>query len=150
MNVILLEKVSKIGDVGDQVTVKAGFARNYLFPFSKAVPATRENVADYENRKTALLKAAEEKLTSAQVRAEKLNGLTVTIEANVGEEGKLFGSIGTRDIAEAVTAAAIEVEKSEIQLPGGAIRETGDYQLNITLGSDVSVEISLKIVGTED
>ncbi|MAM69749.1 MAG: 50S ribosomal protein L9 [Gammaproteobacteria bacterium] len=149
MNVILLEKVGKIGDVGDKVEVKAGYARNFLFPFAKAVPATRENVAEYEARKEELLKAAQEKMKAAKARAEKLNGISVTIEANAGEEGKLFGSIGTRDIADALTAAGQEVEKSEVQLPEGAIRHTGDFEISLSLGSEVTAEINLKIVGTD-
>jgi large subunit ribosomal protein L9 len=149
MNVILLEKVGKIGDVGDQVSVKAGYARNYLFPFAKAVSATRENVSDYEGRKAELMKAAAEKLAASKARADKINGLIVTIEANAGEEGKLFGSIGTRDITEAITKAGIEVEKSEIQLPKGAFRAVGEYPIIITLGSEVTAEISLHIVAIE-
>ncbi len=147
MNVILLEKVGKIGDVGDQVNVKAGYARNYLFPFSKAIPATKGNVADFDARKEELLKAANEKLAGAEGRAAKLNGVTITIEANSGEEGKLFGSIGTRDIADALIAAGHEVEKSEVQLPEGALRTTGDFAINLALGSEINAEINLKITG---
>lgn len=150
MNVILLEKVGKIGDVGEQVEVKAGYARNYLFPFAKAVPATRENVAEFEARKEELVKAAEEKLAAARERAAKLEGMSITIEANAGEEGKLFGSIGTRDIAEALSAAGEEVEKSEVQLPEGALRNTGEYVISLSIGeSEVSADITLKIVGTD-
>ena len=149
MNVILLEKVGKIGEVGDQVNVKAGYARNFLFPFSKAIPATKENVADFDARKDELLKAANEKLAGAEGRAAQLNGTTITIEANAGEEGKLFGSIGTRDIAEALVAAGHEVEKSEVQLAEGALRTTGDFSINLSLGSDVNAEISLKITGSD-
>lgn len=149
MNVILLEKIGKIGDVGDQVNVKAGYARNFLFPFSKAIPATKENVADFDARKEELLKAANEKLAGAEARAAKLNGVTITIEANAGEEGKLFGSIGTRDIADALVAAGHEVEKSEVQLPQGALRNTGDFTVNLDLGSDINTEINLKITGSD-
>ena len=147
MNVILLEKVGKIGDVGDQVSVKAGYARNFLFPTAKAIPATKDNVAEFESRKADLMKAAEEKMAAAQARADKLSGIVVTIEANAGDEGKLFGSIGTRDIAEAITAAGHEVEKSEVQLPEGALRDTGEYSIAISLGSEVTTEISLKVIG---
>jgi large subunit ribosomal protein L9 len=149
MNVILLEKVGKIGDVGDQVNVKAGYARNYLFPFAKAVPATKENVADFDARKDELLKAANEKLAAAEARAAKLNGISITIEANAGEEGKLFGSIGTRDIADALVAAGYEAEKSEVQLPEGALRSTGDYVISLALGSEVNAEINLKVSGSD-
>ena len=147
MNVILLEKVGKIGDVGDQVNVKAGYARNYLFPFSKAVPATKENVADFDARKEELLKAANEKLAGSESRAAKLNGISITLEANAGEEGKLFGSIGTRDIADALVAAGHEVEKSEVQLPDGALRTIGDFTINLDLGSEITAEINLKVTG---
>lgn len=146
MNVILLEKVGKIGDVGDQVNVKAGYARNFLFPFSKAIPATKENLADFEARKVELMKIAAEKLAAAQARADKLSGVSITIEANAGDEGKLFGSIGTRDIADAITAAGHEVEKSEVLLPDGALRETGEYEVDLALGSDVIVTIKLAVV----
>ncbi len=149
MNVILLEKVGKIGDVGEQVEVKAGFARNYLFPFAKAVPATKENVAEYEARKEELLKAAQEKQAAAEARAASLNGIVVTIEANAGEEGKLFGSIGTRDIAEALTEAGHKAEKSEVLLPEGALRTTGEFAISLSLGSEVTAEITLKVIGTD-
>lgn len=149
MNVILLEKVGKIGDVGDQVNVKAGYARNYLFPFSKAIPATKANVAEFDARKEELLKAANEKLAAAEARAAKLAGVTVTIEANAGEEGKLFGSIGTRDIADALVAAGHEAEKSEVLLPEGALRSTGDYVIGLSLGSEVHAEINLTITGSD-
>ncbi|MEX0828427.1 MAG: 50S ribosomal protein L9 [Haliea sp.] len=150
MNVILLEKIGKIGDVGDQVNVKAGYARNFLFPFSKAVPATRENVAEFEARKAELVKAAEEKLAITRARAEKINGMSITIEANAGEEGKLFGSIGTADIADALTAAGEETEKSEVVLPEGTIRELGEYEISLSLGDgEISAEIKLIVAQTK-
>jgi large subunit ribosomal protein L9 len=145
MEVILLEKVGRMGNVGDKVNVKAGYARNFLFPFTKAIPATRENLANFEARKAELLKIAEGKLAEAQARAAKLNGLTITIEANAGEEGKLFGSVGTRDIAEAITAAGQPVEKSEVLLPAGALREIGEFTITLALGSDVTAEVALQI-----
>lgn len=147
MEVILLEKVGRVGNVGDKINVKAGYARNFLFPFAKAIPATKENLADFEARKAELLKAAAEKLAAAQARADKINGLAVRIEANAGDEGKLFGSVGTRDIAEAVTAAGQKVEKSEVLLPTGALRETGEYEIQLSLGSEVTATIKLEIVG---
>lgn len=147
MNVILLEKVGKIGDVGDQINVKAGYARNFLFPQSKAVPATKSNIADFEARREELHKAAQEKIALAEARAEKITGLVVTIEANCGDEGKLFGSIGTRDIAAAITAAGHAVEKSEVQLPEGALRETGEYTIALSIGGgEISAEITLNVV----
>jgi len=146
MQVILLEKVGKLGSIGDQVSVKSGFARNFLFPYGKAVPATATNVAEFEARRAELEAAAAEKLAAAEARAEKLNELTVTIEANAGDEGKLFGSIGTRDIADAVTAAGVEVNKSEVRLPEGAIRELGSFEVAVQVHTDVTATISLEIV----
>ena len=143
MNVILLEKVGRIGNVGDKVTVKAGYARNYLFPFSKAVPATREHIAEFEQRRAELMQKAQEKVAVAQSRADALGELTLTIEANAGDEGRLFGSIGTRDIADALIAAGHEVEKSEVLLPQGALRETGEYKIGLSLDGEVETEITL-------
>jgi large subunit ribosomal protein L9 len=146
MEVILLEKVGRMGQVGDKVNVRAGYARNFLFPFNKAIPATKENLANFEARKAELLKLAAEKLAAAQARADKLSGLVVTIEANAGDEGKLFGSVGTRDIAAAITAAGQEVEKAEVLLPLGALRETGEFEITLSLGSEVTTTITLNIV----
>ncbi|MEI7949908.1 MAG: 50S ribosomal protein L9 [Gammaproteobacteria bacterium] len=146
MEVILLEKLGRSGSVGDKVSVKAGFARNFLFPYAKAIPATKENLANFEARKIELLKAAAEKLAVAQARADKLNGLTITIAANAGDEGKLFGSVGTRDIADAITAAGQQVGKSEVLLPDGALREAGEFNVSLSLGSEVSASIKLFIV----
>ncbi len=149
MEVILLEKVGRVGNVGDKINVKSGYARNFLFPFAKAIPATKENLADFEARKAELLKAAAAKLSAAQARADKLNGLTIRIEANAGDEGKLFGSVGTRDIADAVTAAGQAVEKAEVLLPNGALRETGEFDVTLSLGSEVTASIKLTIVGIQ-
>ncbi|HTR01180.1 MAG TPA: 50S ribosomal protein L9 [Candidatus Acidoferrum sp.] len=146
MEVILLEKIGRSGGVGDKVNVKAGYARNFLFPYGKAIPATKENLANFEARKAELLKAAAEKLAVAQGRADKLNGLAISISANAGDEGKLFGSVGTRDIADAITAAGQQVGKSEVLLPAGALRETGEYDINLALGSDVTATIKLSVV----
>jgi large subunit ribosomal protein L9 len=146
MEVILLEKIGRMGQVGDKVNVRAGYARNFLFPFGKAIPATKENLADFEARKAELLRIAAEKLAAAQARADQLSGLVVTIEANAGDEGKLFGSVGTRDIAEAITATGQAVEKSEVLLPNGALRETGEYDIDLLLGSEVTATIKLHIV----
>jgi large subunit ribosomal protein L9 len=146
MEVILLEKVGRMGNVGDKVNVRAGYARNFLFPYSKAIPATKENLADFEARKAELLKVAAAKLAQAEARAATLNGKAVTIEANAGDEGKLFGSIGTRDIADALTAAGLAVEKSEVQLPEGALREVGEYDVELSLGSEVTATIKLSVI----
>ena len=146
MQVILLEKVGKLGDLGDQVNVKAGFGRNFLIPYGKAVPATATNVAEFEARRAELEQAAAERRATAQLRADQLAGLTVTIAANAGEEGKLFGSIGTRDIADAVTAAGVAVDKSEVRLPTGVIREVGEYEIDIQVHSDIMQGITLSVI----
>ena len=146
MNVILLEKMHKLGDLGDQVKVKPGFGRNYLVPYGKAVPATEENIKAFEERRAELEKAAAERLKAAQSRGEALDGSSVTIEAKAGEEGKLFGSIGVRDIAEAVSANGTAVEKSEVLLPEGPIRMTGEYEITLQLHTDVQAAIQLNIV----
>ena len=146
MEVILLEKLGRSGGVGDKVSVKAGYARNFLFPYGKAIPATKDNLANFEARRAELLKAAAEKLAGAQSRADKLNGMAITISANAGDEGKLFGSVGTRDIADALTAAGQPDGKSEVLLPAGALRETGEFEVSLALGSDVIAAIKLTIV----
>lgn len=146
MNVILLERIGKLGNLGDQVSVKAGFGRNYLIPFGKAVAATKENIAVYEQRRAELEKEAATKLAAAQQRAAKLADLSISIAANAGEEGKLFGSIGTRDLAEAICAAGCEVTKSEVRLPNGAIRDLGEFSIDIQLHSDVTQVVSVVIV----
>ncbi|MCK9237315.1 MAG: 50S ribosomal protein L9 [Thiopseudomonas sp.] len=147
MEVILLEKVANLGELGDKVTVKAGFGRNFLLPQGKATAATAENIALFEARRAELEKAAAEKLAVAQARAEKLNELVVTITANVGEEGKLFGSIGTQDIADALTAAGVEVAKSEVSLPQGTIRQAGEFEISLQLHSEVTAAIKLVVAG---
>lgn len=146
MDVILLEKVGKLGGLGDQVSVKAGYGRNFLIPFGKAVSATKSNVESFNAKRAELEKAAAEKLATAEARATKLNELKVSIEANAGDEGKLFGSIGTRDIADAIIAAGVEVEKSEVRLPNGAVRELGEFEIAIQLHSDVTATITLIVV----
>ncbi len=147
MDVILLENIGNLGGLGDKVTVKAGYGRNFLIPQGKAVPATDANIAEFEARRAELERAAAETLAAAQARGESLAALeTITIEANAGEEGKLFGSIGTRDIADAVTAAGVEIDKAEVRLPEGALRETGEYTIAIQLHPEVMADIALAIV----
>ena len=146
MEVILLEKVGKLGGLGDKVNVKAGFGRNFLFPYGKAVPANAANVAEFEARRAELEKAAAEKLDAANARAEQLNEKAVTITSKAGDEGKLFGSIGVRDVADAVTAAGVEVSKSEVRLPSGPIREVGEFEVAIQVHSDVTAVINLSVV----
>ncbi|WJW74788.1 50S ribosomal protein L9 [Thiohalobacter sp. IOR34] len=146
MDVILLEKVANLGELGDRVKVKPGYGRNYLIPKGKATPATPENLARFEERRAELEKAAAEALAAAEARAEGLQDLEVTITAKAGEEGKLFGSIGTGDIARAVTAAGQAVERQEVRLPEGPFRTTGEFDVQIHLHSDVDAVIKLIIV----
>lgn len=146
MEVILLEKIGKLGNLGDKVAVKAGYGRNFLIPQGKAVPATEANVAKFEERRAELEAAAAEALAAATARAEALNEKEVTIVSKAGDEGKLFGSIGTKDIADAVTAAGAEVEKSEVRLPEGALRNIGEYEVAIQLHSEVTATIKLTVV----
>lgn len=146
MDVILLEKVGGLGNLGDKVKVKSGFGRNFLLPYGKAVSATAENVARFEAQRAELEKVAAERTAEAQARAEKLAGLKITIAANAGDEGKLFGSVGTRDIAEAVTAAGNAVSKSEVRMPNGVIRTTGDFEVTLQLHSDITQTITVSVV----
>ncbi len=146
MEVILLDKVTNLGGLGDKVKVKSGYGRNYLLPYGKAVPATAENVKHFEERRAELEKAAGEKLSAAQSRADMVNGKDVTIVAKAGDEGKLFGSIGTRDIAQAISAMGTEIEKSEVKLPEGALRAIGEYEIDLQLHSDVVATVKVIIV----
>mgnify|MGYP003706633609 CR=1 FL=1 len=151
MDVILLEKIGKLGDLGDRVTVKSGYGRNYLIPQGKAVPATSTNVAEFETRRAELEATAAEAVAVAEVRAGRIQELgQITIEANAGDEGKLFGSIGTRDIADAVTAAGVELTKAEVRLPEGALRELGEYEVSVHLHTDVDTVVSLAVVAEEE
>lgn len=147
MEVILLDKITHLGGLGDKVNVKSGFARNYLFPQAKAVMATKENLAAFEARRAELEAKIAAELTAAQDRAAKLTALgTVTIATKAGDEGKLFGSIGTRDIADAIKAAGVEVAKSEVRLPTGALRNVGEYDIAIHVHADVNTTIKVAIV----
>ena len=147
MEVILLENISNLGSLGDKVVVKAGFGRNFLIPQGKAVPANEANTAEFEARRAELEAAAAEALAKAQARGEAIDALDViSIGANAGEEGKLFGSVGTRDIAEAVTAAGCEIDKSEVRLPEGALRELGDYEIAIQVHGEVTAQIQLSVI----
>ena len=146
MNVILLERLSNLGDIGDEVAVKAGFARNYLIPKGKAVRATSENRAVFEERRAELEAAAAEQLSGAEARAAKLEGLALTIVVKAGEEGKLYGSVGTQDIADKITEEATEVAKAEVRMPEGVIRSIGDYEIDVQLHSDVTVSVAVSVV----
>ncbi len=144
MEVILLEKVGKLGDIGDVANVKAGFGRNYLIPQGKAVFATKENLAEFETRRAALEAAAASRLAEAQKRADKLAEIgSVTITAIAGDEGKLFGSVGTREIEEAINGAGGEITKSEINLPEGAIRSIGEFPVELSLHTDITQSVTI-------
>ncbi|HEY8518507.1 MAG TPA: 50S ribosomal protein L9 [Gammaproteobacteria bacterium] len=143
MEVILLEKVENLGSIGDRVRVKSGFARNYLLPKGKATLATPENVAKFEARRAELEAKAAAELAAAKARAEKLAGQVLRIKAQAGSEGKLFGSIGTIDIAEACAALGVEVERSEVRLPNGPLRVVGEHEVEIHLHSEVDVTVTV-------
>ena len=146
MEVILLEKVTNLGSLGDKVNVKPGYARNFLIPFGKAVPATAANMAQFEQRRTELEKAAAQQLTDAQKRADELNEIELTITAKAGDEGKLFGSIGARDLAESISATGVTVSRSEIRLPAaGPIRNVGEFDITVQLHSDISVVVKVYV-----
>jgi large subunit ribosomal protein L9 len=147
MEVILLEKIVKLGELGDKVTVKPGYGRNFLIPQGKAVPATANNVAEFEARRAELEGVAAEAVAQAEVRAGRLAELgQIAITVVAGEEGKLFGSVGTRDIADAITSAGVELSKAEVRLPEGALREVGEYEIKVHLHSDVDATVQLAIV----
>lgn len=146
MQVILLEKINKLGALGDQVNVKPGYGRNFLIPQGKAVPANKANIVAFEARRADLEAKAAAALAAAQARAAKLAELSVVISGKAGDEGKLFGSIGNRDIAEAVTAAGVAVEKHEVRLPEGPLRHTGEYEISLGLHSEVDATVKLHIV----
>ena len=146
MNVILLEKIGNLGDLGDEVSVKPGFARNYLLPQGKAVTADVENRTIFEGRRAELEASANEKLAEANTRAEKLVDKELSIAVKSGEEGRLYGSVGTQNIADALTADGIPVERSEIRMPEGVIRVLGEYDIAIQLHTDVTAQIKVVVV----
>jgi len=147
MEVILLEKTTRLGNIGDRVKVRAGYGRNYLIPQGKAVFATADNIAQFEARRAELEATAAERLAAAQSLAERISQLDgLTLSAVAGEGGKLFGSIGARDIADALGAAGIEVPRTAIRLPMGSIRELGESRVAIQLHTDVAQEITVRVV----
>ncbi|MCW8917759.1 MAG: 50S ribosomal protein L9 [Gammaproteobacteria bacterium] len=147
MEVILLEKVRNLGNLGEQIKVKSGYGRNFLIPQGKAVMASKENIAKFDERRAELEAKAAEQLAAAEGRAARLAELaTVTIASKAGEEGKLFGSIAAGDIAEAITAAGVAVAKSEVKLPEGSLRQTGAFELMLQLHTDVSQGITVEVV----
>ena len=146
MQIILMEKVVNLGQLGDVVKVKDGYARNYLIPQGKAKRVTPENLAFFEARRAELEAAAAAKKASAESRAAQLAELEVTITAVAGDEGKLFGSIGTHDIAEALTASGVEVAKAEVRLPNGTIRQVGEFDVAVHLHTDVETTVKVIVV----
>ncbi len=150
MQVILLENIRNLGQLGDSVSVANGYGRNFLLPKGKAVPATKDNVEKFEARRAELEEKAAGILAAAQARADQVAELAVTIEAHSGDEGKLFGSVGTKDIADAVSAAGVAVEKHEVRLPTGALRNTGEFEIDIHLHADVNATLKLTVVAQED
>lgn len=147
MEVILLKKVENLGNLGDKVNVKAGYGRNFLIPTGHAVPATAANLEAFEARRAELEKAAGEALAAAESRKEALDGMSISIVRKAGDEGKLFGSVGTADIAQALTEAGQPVEKQEVRLPTGAFRTAGEYEVNLHLHTDVDAVVKLEVVG---
>ena len=147
MQVILLDKIAKLGGLGDQVAVKAGYARNYLIPQGKAVMATKANIESFDARRAELEAKLADVLAAAEARAAQINALeSVTIASKAGDEGKLFGSIGTRDIADAVTAAGVKVAKSEVRLPNGVLRNVGEHEVNFQVHSEVFAKVIINVV----
>jgi large subunit ribosomal protein L9 len=149
MEVILLDKVENLGNLGDKVAVRPGYGRNYLIPQGKAVPATKDNVAKFEERRAELEKASADALTAAKARADALTNLSVTIAKKAGEEGKLFGSVGTVEIAQALNDAGVKVKKQEVRLPHGALRQVGEYEIEIHFHTDVNAVAKISIVPEE-
>jgi len=146
MNVVLLDNIQNLGQIGDQVAVKAGFARNFLLPQGKAVLATKANLVDFEQRRAEFEKAAKTVLAQAQARAETLNGLAVTVSAQASDEGKLFGSVGPREIVNAVVTAGQKIAKREVVLPEGPLRTVGDHEVDLQLHNEVVAKIKVAVV----
>ena len=149
MNVILLDNVENLGNIGDLVTVKPGYGRNYLLPQGKAALATPENMREIEARRAELENAAAEELATAKARAGVIGGMELVISANAGSEDKLFGSVGPIDIADAFEGVQVEVQRSEIRMPEGPIHELGEYQIGVHLHPEVDVEVTVRVVAAE-
>jgi large subunit ribosomal protein L9 len=149
MDIILLQKVANLGNIGDRVKVRSGYGRNYLLPHGKATLATPDNVKRFEARREELEKAAREHLTSATERAAALKDFKLTITAKAGTEGKLFGSIGTSDVAEALSRQGFKVERSEVRMPNGPLRTVGEHSVGLHLHADIDVPLTVLIVAEE-
>ncbi len=150
MEVILLEKVAQLGDPGDLVNVKAGYGRNFLIPNGKAVRADEENKAEYEKRKEALLSAEAERKDLATKLASGMESLVIEITAEVSEEGTLYGSVGTREIADVLVEKGHQVEKSAVRLPEGVLKEVGEYSIDVELHPEVIAPITIKIIASQE
>jgi len=150
MEVILFEKIDRLGGIGDLVNVKAGFARNFLIPQGKAKVATEKNKAEIESRRAEFEKLAADALAAAEKRRDQIEKLAINITAKSGTEGKLFGSIGNTDIAAAITEAGVEVEKREVRLPEGPIRQAGEYEITLHLHTDVNATAKVTVIGQEE
>ena len=146
MNIILMERVSNLGDLGEEVVVKNGFARNYLIPTGRAVRATTANRAVFEERRAELERAANDKLAAAQTRAAQLEDHVVSIVVRASEEGKLYGSVGTVEIANALERAGLMVSKAEVRMPEGVIRAIGEYEVDVQLHADVTESIRVEVI----
>jgi len=149
MNVILLDKVENLGDIGDMVQVKPGYGRNFLIPSGKAALATQENLKEFESRRAELEKRAAEEVAAAKSRAALVEGMELVIPANVGAEGKLFGSIGPVDIADAFEKVGVEVARAEIRMPDGPIHDVGEFEIGLHLHSDVDIAFKVQVVPEE-
>lgn len=149
MDVILLDKVENLGDIGDLVSVKPGFGRNYLLPTGRATLATRDNIAEFEARRAELELAAAEERKEAEARATLIRDMELVIPANVGPEGKLFGSVGPVDVAMAFEKVGVEIARSEVRMPDGPIHEPGEFTIGVHLHSDVNVDVTLRVVPAE-
>lgn len=149
MEIILLQRVANLGNIGEKVQVRAGYGRNFLIPQGKATLATAENLARFEARRAEFEKLAGEELAAAKARAAKLENFTLTLRAKTGGEGKLFGSIGTTDIAEAATAAGQELERSEVRMPNGPIRLAGEHVVQVHLHTDITIDLPVVVVSEE-
>ena len=149
MELILLQKVKNLGNLGDKVRVKPGYGRNYLVPQGKAAPATEANLAEFEKRRAEYEAKANQQLSSAEARKAQLEGVSITLKANASPEGKLFGSIGPRDIADAFTAAGTTIEKSEVVMAEGPIRHIGEFEVQIHLHADVHTTVKVTVVADE-
>jgi large subunit ribosomal protein L9 len=147
MEIILLEKIAKLGNLGDKITVKPGYGRNFLIPQGKAVRATTAKLAEFEQRRAELEKKAADELAAAQARAEALAKREVTVRRKAGEEGRLYGSVGAKDVADAVTAAGVKLDKGEVRLAAGPIRQIGDYSIKLHIHAEIDAVVALKVLG---